>query len=600
MPLPSSLDQLRHGFRLCTLSALLLAAFHPGSDVLAADTTGSALLKKADQNSQRPGVSPVQRIERQRANGPAPVTAEDRTIDGRLNNLGVIDMNASGTPLKRAMSAHYSDDGQQMYDPAMPGARTVSNTVSAQAGSQVNRLGASDFLWQWGQFLDHDIDLTDGIDPPEHVNIAIPQGDTFFDPNGTGTAELVFNRSIYQAGTGSSNTNPRQQVNEITGWIDGSQVYGSDADRATALRTNDGTGKLKTSAGNLLPFNTTGLPNAGGSSDALFLAGDVRANEQLGLTAMHTLFVREHNRLATDIAARNPGLSDEQIYQQARRIVIGELQFITYNEFIPALLGPRALAPYRGYNPAIDARIMNEFSTAAYRLGHTLVSPTLLRIGATGQTIPEGNLQLRDAFFSPHKLAANGGIDPILRGLASQRCQEMDVFVVDDLRNFLFGPPGAGGFDLASLNIQRGRDHGLPRYNEARVAMGLSARKGFNEISSNPDIQTRLASAYASVDQVDLWVGGLAEDHLTQSQVGELFQAILAKQFAALRDGDRFWYARLLTPAERKIVENSRLSDVIRRNTSIGAELPQDVFHVRGSALTFGHHTHRAPHLSRR
>ena len=120
--------------------------------------------------------------------------------------------------------------------------------------------------------------------------------------------------------------------------------------RAAALRTNDGTGRLLVSEGDLLPFNTPGLPNAGGTGPELFLAGDVRANEQVGLAALHTLFVREHNRLAQEMAANDPSLTGEEIYQEARRIVGALIQVITYNEFLPALLGPNALRPYRGYS----------------------------------------------------------------------------------------------------------------------------------------------------------------------------------------------------------------------------------------------------------
>ena len=136
---------------------------------------------------------------------------------------------------------------------------------------------------------------------------------------------------------------PRQQLNEITAWVDGSNVYGSNQERADALRTLDGTGKLKTSDGNMLPFNVDGLPNAGGSGPNLFLAGDVRANEQLGLTAMHTLFVREHNRLAEKIGAQRSNWDGDRIYEKARQLVGAQIQVITYNEFLPALLGKRAM-----------------------------------------------------------------------------------------------------------------------------------------------------------------------------------------------------------------------------------------------------------------
>jgi len=528
-------------------------------------------------------VSPALRIQRRQALRPpaaAPAAAGFRTIDGSGNNAGDVAMGSASTALHRYTDADYADGVSAMAEANRATPREISNAVAAQVGSIPNRRRASDYLWQWGQFLDHDLDLTDGTDPPEPANIAVPAGDPFFDPDGTGVVEIAFNRSLYDPQSGTDGATPRQQMNEITGWIDASNVYGSDPERAAALRTNDGTGRLRTSDGDLLPFNVDGLPNAGGPSPALFLAGDVRANEQVGLTALHTLFVREHNRWADALALQHPDWSGEQLYQKARQLVGAEMQVITYHEFLPALLGRQALRPYRGYDAGVDASIANEFSTAAYRFGHSALSPTLLRLDARWREIPEGHLALRDAFFAPHRLVDEGGIEPVLRGLAAQRMQRIDVYVVDDVRNFLFGPPGAGGFDLASLNIQRGRDHGLPGYNAARVALDLPPAGDVADISSDPTVQERLAAAYDSPDDVDLWVGCLAEDAVRDSHVGELAQGILVRQFEALRDGDRYWYARLLSPQERAMMESIRLSDVIRWNTSIDGELPNNVFRV--------------------
>ena len=152
--------------------------------------------------------------------------------------------------------------------------------------------------------------------------------------------------------------------------------------------------------------------------------------------------------------------------------------------------------------------------------------------------------------------------------------------MVDEVRNFLFGPPGAGGFDLAALNIQRGRDHGLPSYSQARAAMGLGAPDSFDEISSDPEVQARLASVYSTVDDIDLWVGGLAEDPLPWGHLGPLCARLLVEQFAALRTGDRFWYERQFNRRTVRVLKRTRLSDIIRRNTTIGDEIPDDVFRV--------------------
>ena len=519
-----------------------------------------------------------------------------RSIDGSGNNLDDPAMGAAYTPLLRRVPPDYADLISELAGPYRPGPREISHVVSAQPDLGNNTYRLSDFFWQWGQFLAHDIDLTGGVSPPEPAPIEVPSGDPFFDPDATGTVEISFNRSIYDKTTGKNLKKPREQLNEITTWIDASNVYGSDPARGAALRTADGTGRLRTSAGNLLPFNTEGLPNAGGEDPQLFLAGDVRANEQVGLTALHTLFVREHNRLADLIAEAHPGASGDEIYEQARRIVGVQMQAITYNEFLPVLLGRDALEPYQGYDPGVDARIANVFATAAFRFGHSALSPALLRLDAKGKEIDAGHLPLRDAFFAPWRIMQEGGIDPLLRGLARQVCQQVDPYLVDEIRNFLFGAPGAGGFDLASLNLQRGRDHGLPPYNDTREALGLARAGSFSDVTSDPEIQARLSAIYPDPDAIDLWIGGLAEDPWQDAQVGELFFTILKEQFEALRDGDRFWHELTLGEAGLLEVEQTRLSDIIRRNTDIDDEIPDDVFHVGFSRGESGNGGHRGRH----
>ena len=155
--------------------------------------------------------------------------------------------------------------------------------------------------------------------------------------------------------------------------------------------------------------------------------------------------------------------------------------------------------------------------------------------------------------------------------------------IVDDLRNFLFGPPGAGGFDLASLNIQRGRDRGLPCLNDVRIALGLEPHEDFSDITANPELQEQLRLAFGDVDQIDLWVGGISEDALAAegSQLGETFRAIVVMQFTALRDYDRFWWERDLTRAEQNMVKKTTLAKIILRNTSIKRrEIPKNVFYI--------------------
>ena len=583
----------------------LVVSFAPGGIFASGAFGGAAQARQSDNQDKKPereksnssqGISNDADERRERAQEPRKRREyrrprigrrEYRTYDGASNNIEHPRWGASFIQLQRLGAPDYGDGISTLAGPLRPSARLVSNNVLDQAEgvSIPNEFGASAFVWQWGQFLDHDIDLTDG-GTDEAANIKIPAGDRWFDPSGNGAAVIPFNRANYDPLTGTDLTNPRQQENEITSWIDASNIYGSDETRAAALRVGPDSPFLKTSDGNLLPFNLDNLSNANGfvsDPTSLFLAGDVRANEQIGLTVMHTLFMREHNRLAAKLQRRYGG-DPELIFQTARRLVIAEIQMITYNEFLPALLGSEAIKPYRGYDSSINPSIYNEFSGAAYRLGHSMIGEDLLRLNKKGGEIRKGHLDLRGAFFTaPHYLKQERDIDPILRGLAGQAHQKIDVKIVSDLRNFLFGDPGAGGLDLAALNLQRGRDHGIGSYNDMRESMGLPRITSFAQITSDTELQQALYQTYGSVDDIDLWVGGLAEDPMTEhgSQLGPLCHAMLVHQFTELRDGDRFWYQRDLTRFEKRLVRNTTLARVIRRNTGIGKELQANVFYVK-------------------
>lgn len=476
---------------------------------------------------------------------------ETASIDGTDNNLAHPEQGATDTPLLRAAPADYADGAGALAGPARLSPREISNLVAAQDEPVFSIVGATDMFWLWGQFLDHDIDLT--LVTQEAEPIPVPLGDPFFDPDQTGQETIDFTRSVFELIDGV-----RQQTNDITTYIDASNVYGSDPARASALRKLDGSGELETEAGDLLPLDP--------DNPGFFLAGDERVNENIYLTSMHTLWMREHNSWAQFFKSGAPWMNGDQVYLLARSMVAAEIQSITYNEFLPMLLGPDGLPPYTGYDPGVDATIATEFSTAAYRFGHTMLSGTLLRLEASGDPIAQGPIQLRDAFNNPAAVAETG-VSPMLFGAAGQAAQDIDNQIIDDVRNFLFGPPGSGGLDLASLNLQRGRDHGIPDYNSVRVAYGLPPRPSIASISSDPETVARLEAAYGDVNDMDLWITGLAEDPAPGAMVGETFRAIIADQFRRLRDGDRFYFENSLPSHMADLARHTRLSTVIRRNT---------------------------------
>lgn len=502
-------------------------------------------------------------------------TLEDRvqpsatlqSFDGTGNNLAHTDWGSANIAFLRTAAADYEDGISSPAGADRPDARTISNAIVAQPDdTPTNDRLMSNFIYAWGQFIDHDLDLTLSAQPAEAFNIPIPAGDPFFDPAGTGTQFIPLNRSAYDPATGI--TTPREQLNSITAWLDGSMIYGSSEATANSLRTFSG-GKLKTSDGDLLPL-----------VNGAFVAGDIRVNENPELTSLHVLFLREHNRQADKIAAANPSLTDEQVFQKARRVVIAELQAITFNEFLPALLGPTAPRPFAGYNPNVNPGIANEFSTAAFRIGHTLVGDDIEFLDNDGHEL-RPPIALKDAFFNPSVVQENG-IDGMLKYLASDHAEEVDTHIVEGLRNFLFGAPGAGGLDLASLNIQRGRDHGLADYNSVRAAYGLPRVTSFDQITPDKAVQVALRQTYGDVNNIDLWIGGLAEKHLPGASVGPTFARIISDQFARLRAGDRFWYQNVFTGPELDKLEHTTLAGIIRANTSL-TNLQDNVFFFKAS-----------------
>lgn len=486
--------------------------------------------------------------------------------DGHANNLSNHAWGRAHEPLlRRGVTL---DLPRSAFNP-----RAVSNAVCAGT-SALNSARLSDLFWAWGQFVDHELDLTPEQHPAEPLNITTPSDDPVA-PNMT----IPLTRAAFVTVDGR-----REQVNVISAYMDATNVYGYSAARASALRAHDGTGKLlvgtATNGEKILPDNSQlqipdGMAHLSNQTDGMMVAaGDVRANENVLLLAMHVLFVREHNRQCDEYVAANPQWlgNDDKIFAEARKRVIAIEQAITYNEFLPLLVGD--MGAYRGYSDRVNAGITSEFSTVAYRVGHTMVSGEL-RVG-------NSSVQLRDVFFTPDYVRTNG-VDALLTGAASKRMQELDTIVVEDIRSFLFGAPAMGLMhDLAAINIQRARDHGLPDYNTMREQYGLARYTRFDQITSDVSVQNRLKAAYGSdITVIDPWVGGLAETHLPGAQVGELFSAIIRDQFERLRTGDRFYFENdpTLTASEKAQLRSTRLADVIRRNSTV-TDVQSDAFIV--------------------
>ena len=320
-----------------------------------------------------------------------------------------------------------------------------------------------------------------------------------------------------------------------------------------------------------------------------------------GLASVHTLWLREHNRLATEISTNSPAMGDEEIFQTARRILIAEMQNIVYDEYLPVVLGEKTMDDYKislssrhdkttEYDDELDPSITNSFATAAYRFGHSMIQG-LIKMLSTSTYDQENEFQLRDHYFNMENYLYNQGegMEQLLAGLINQPAQDMDRFVTKEATNFLFPEAGHNfGSDLVARNIQRGRDHGLPGYNKWRKECGMKEVKSISDrpkeiSSSNWDM---IKTLYSSPDHIDLFVAGLAEEKVSGGLTGKTFNCIKARQFKALKDGDRFFFthknqAGSFTSTQLKEVRGRRLREIICDNTDI-TSTRENVFLLTG------------------
>jgi peroxidase len=549
-------------------------------------------------------------------------------LNGAGNNIANPTWGQAGQAYPRVAAANYADGRSQQ--PAGPNARYISNRVSNDLFQNVfSEHRVSQWGWAWGQFIDHTIGLAVG--GTEVANIPFNSSDPLEDFTDT-LGTIPFTRDAAAAGTGVNNA--RQAVNSTNSYISAAEVYGPDNTRLEWLRDGPVDGNLANNAATLMmPGGYLPKANSRGNASTAptmavdgrllanpgeaAVAGDVRANENIGLTATQTLFAREHNRIVSLLPNT---LSAEDKFQIARRVVVAEEQYITYNEFLPAM--GVFLPQYTGYNPNVNAAETLEFATVGYR-AHSQIHGEFTtasfpasrwtaaqqsQLKAQGVEItPDGSnvtltIPLNVAFFNPDLLQLIGE-GPMLSTLSESQYRNDELFD-NGMRSVLFQVPTTGSdptcvdqvdftpcftgvTDLAAIDIQRGRDHGMPTYNQLRQAYGLAPKTSFTAITGestdqfpagsgvdNPNSLTftsaadingtpmatfqadgttsvtrastlaaRLRAVYGgNVNAVDAFVGLIAEPHLPGSEMGELQTAMWVKQFSAFRDGDRFFY----------------------------------------------------------
>ncbi|VDN56183.1 unnamed protein product [Dracunculus medinensis] len=570
-----------------------------------------------------------------------------RTFDGQCNNQVHTMWGASYMRFRRLLQPIYENGfnipvgwnpTKLYYGFRKPNPRMVSKEV-IRTHSITPHEKYSAMLMQWGQFIDHDLDFTataisrhayatgaicnntcENIDPC--FNIPLNSDDLKLLKRQR-HACIEFERSSAVCGSGETsliyrNVAYREQMNIITSYIDGSGIYGSRDEDAYELR------ELHPDRG-LLRYDTTsevGKPYLPFERDSpmdcrrnhsinnpirCFLAGDYRANEQVGLTAMHTIFLREHNRLATQLNLVNPRLDGETIYQEARKIVGAMLQHITFNDWLPKVLGKaqfdQLIGSYHSYKLDVDASISNAFATAAFRFGHTLINLVLNRLDGEFKPIASGHLPLKDAFFAPEIIFTGEGIDPLIRGLFASPMKKplpeelLNMHLTEDL----FNRAHEVALDLGAINIQRGRDHGLPGYTQYRKWCNLSAVEEWSDLWGimPPDVIKKLTELYGHPGNIDLFAGGITEIRKDGSLIGPTFSCIIAEQFRRVRDGDRFWYEKndVFTEAQLNEIKKVTLARIICDNADKIDRIQQDVFIYPGQNKEFYNQCSRLPHL---
>ena len=601
------------------------------------------------------------------------------SLDGTGNNPRRAQQGAADRAYSRIGPVAYADATGAMADGPSP--RYVSNRIFDDRGQNLfSARGVTQWGWAWGQFLDHTLGLGQAGD--ESADLAFDAAD----PLEAFTNDFGVIQFTRDATTGGGTP---EQVNTVSSYLDAWNVYGGSEERLEWLREGPVDGDLSNNGPHLLLDADGNLPRRDergdsasapamdlmgrltGTTDEAAVAGDVRANENIGLTAIHTLFAREHNRIVDALPTR---LSAQRRFDIARRVVMAEQQYITYREFLPAM--GIDLPRYRGYDARVDATISNEFATVGYR-AHSMIhgefevevdaadldAAAQAALTAQGVTVTpvDGELELviplNVAFGNPD-LLEQVGAGAVLAALGAERQYANDEQFDNQLRSVLFQVPGpgvtdpatqcndqsdltqcfSGVVDLAAIDIARARDHGIPSYNDLRAAYGLPRVTSFTQITGertdqfpddpeidaadpldDPDIldivelrdaagnvlapgsdaadedavsavrrttlAARLRAIYGSVDDVDAFVGMVAERHRRGSEFGPLQQAMWERQFAALRDGDRFFYGN--DTGLRRIQEKFgidyrvRLRRLIVRNTDVEwGELPRDVFRI--------------------
>lgn len=603
-----------------------------------------------------------------------------RSYDGKCNNLVFKESGKAGSYFKRGAEKFeryiwsetpkldniptYADKHLLPSDGPRGNPRDISNALSIRHDeSIVDPNSHSVFGVLFGQFLNHDLESNYMVNEDDLFDVPLatyilnqtddaclatdkrpfPHPDRCFDNNTIIYAHQKFSHGIRKP------NGVLDIINRATSYFDLDTIYGRSKEESDKLRLHY-RGKLKYSPSikvnvtftenppyiveikNQLPtYDMTGmgaepLYTQLGTNGTYYTSGDPRVNENLGLILMHTLWVREHNKVAEELINNNilyqlfPKLFEDNIFEEARKITIAKYQKIIYEQYFPSVYGQYfsdMLGNYKGYDFKVDTTTSAVFASLSFRYGHFALKE-YFSLDECGVAIynnkPLDNQEeklMHLGFLNPFpqdmlpvsRIALAGGLPNIVRGLINERAAPNHLTVNHVLRNF---HSSWGVVDMVAIDIQRARYNGIPNYQKIRkhyhkvghhidsiyglsdCPANLESKENIDDplecflhITSDINVASKLKELYKKINKIDPIIGLQAEDKVGGTSFGRTSGNIITDQFKRLRDGDRFFYKNIWNTFGvhwKNVIENTTIGEILRRNMDDYFNYPDNAF----------------------
>lgn len=506
-------------------------------------------------------------------NSPTSVGDEARyySYDGFGNNLQVIELGSINSPRIRNFppGADYFEGSvgtpRDETNSDLPSARRVMEEVFRKTPPKPDK-SSNDMVLQFGAFVVSDI-MEKGGNSSEPFPVPCDGSltDFVYCPvtgqafNETDPVSIKVLRNAHKIVSNNQQQTYRATIDESTPFLDLSNIYGTSEDDVSNIRSFEG-GRLAMD-GDDLPVDKT--PRKYNSSPGIF--------------SYFVLFMRYHNRLADKYAAEHPALTDEEIFQEARRYNIAVYQSIVSESYLPTILG-NTLSVYRGYDPNMDPSIDEFFSSVSFRYAHSSTPHIVRVLDPDFQPTVQDPFFLRDVFRQPSPndvpslIGRVGGIEPILRGMTTVAMKATDPSFVDDINLWAEA--------TSVVDIQRARDVGIPPYNQLLRMIDMSPLGDMGElVGDNAEMLDIMNELYSGdIQKVDAYVGVLFEQKKLSmlDLMGPIFTNSIKDQFERIRSGDRLWYQDNFS--EEEITEFPTLREIIQSVCPMMDLLPYDLF----------------------